>query len=209
MNLRPATRFSFRPLFGERGYTLMEMVVAISIIAILTALVVANTRVGNKRQELRDAAAGYVTAARNAEALASGAQPVAGSSRKAYGLCLTTSQALPGGHCVAVPSGQRADAYQVFARRTAETQTSALAAIGLPPDNPDIVASFTLPRDLEFATPGFYLDYLPPAPALRVTGQQPDRISLTIRIVGHTNCAGSADCKNIVIRPRAGAVYVE
>ncbi len=205
-------------LASEGGFTLVEMMTVLTVIAILSALVIVSTQVSNRRQQLRDAAAGYVSAARNAESLASSAQAVTDSvtgqptARKAYGVCITSSE-IAGTKCNVPAADQTADTYQVYARQTAETSPDVLQALTQPPDQPDIVASFTLPTDYSFTTPGTYLDFLPPAPTLYVNGGTANtQLIIKYKNVNLPQClAGStkADCKFIQIKPLAGAVYVQ
>lgn len=198
---------------NQDGFSLVEMMTVLTIIGVLSAIVVASTQVGNQRQQLRDAAANYVAAARNADTLAATSQvfpdPNQGNQnapRKAYGVCITSSQT-SGSKCT-VQSGQRADSYQVYARDTAETGGSVKAALEDPPADPHIVSTFTLPKDYVFAEPHYYLDFVPPAPSLFVDGTQ-DSVSLIIRKFDAQGCTGNLDCQTIRINPRAGSVYVQ
>lgn len=205
-------------LTSEGGFTLVEMMTVLTVIAILSAMVIVSTQVSNRRQQLRDAAAGYVSAARNAESLASSAQavtdPVTGqpTARKAYGVCLTSSQIPNNTGCQAPSGDQTADTYQVYARRTAETTPDVKASLALPPDQPTIVASFKLPTDYSFTTPGTYLDFLPPAPTLYVNGGTVNtQLIIKYRNVDLSQCSSGSqkpDCQTIQINPLAGAVYV-
>lgn len=198
---------------SQAGFSLVEMMTVLMIIAVLTAIVVASTQVGNQRQQLRDAAANYVASARNADTLAATSrtfpdpnQDNEPTPRKAYGVCITSSET-SGSKCK-VDSGQRADSYQVYARDTAETGGSVKEALGDPPANPHIVATYTLPKDFVFAEPHYYLDYIPPAPTLFANGEQ-DNVTLVIRKFDANSCSGSKDCQTIEVRPRAGSVYVQ
>ncbi|MDP4000569.1 MAG: type II secretion system protein [bacterium] len=190
----------------QRGFTLIEMVTVFIVIAVLTALILANTQTGDRRQELRDNAAGFVNSARNAEARASAAESVGGTSRKAYGICLTSTTAkdsqgntFPNSKCAA-PSGQ-ANAYQVYARTLADS--TAHPTWDTPPVLPDILASQKLPKDVRFFAFGqVYLDYVPPQPTLYVNGGTNDRWLYLF-----SNKASYY--KLIRIRPKSGEVYVQ
>lgn len=189
---------------SQRGFTMVEMVTVISIVAILSMIVIVSTQVGNQRQQLRDAAANYISAARNAESLANSGQVFEGAARKAYGVCITSSE-ISNSKCGTPGGNQVLDTYQVFARVTTEATK---ASLGSPPAGPPyIVASFTLPKDFVFSEPASYLDYVPPGPTLYANGSQAD-IEIVIRHKDVTNCAGSKDCQTIQIKPRAGAIYV-
>lgn len=190
---------------GQAGFTLIEMVTVIMVISVLTALILVNTQVGNRRQELRDTAAEFVNRARNAEARASAAEPVDGTSRKAYGICLTSKNSadaagtFPKSEC-APPQGV-ADAYQVYARTVADTDANPL---NQRPENPDILSSHELPKDVRFFFGGnLYLDYVPPQPLLFVRGSTNDQAVYLFspKTKGYT--------KRIWIKPKSGAVYVE
>lgn len=194
-----------RALRSQSGYTLIELLAVIGIISVLTALVVANTAIGDKRQQLRDAVAGYVSAAKQAETLAASSQPVSDGSfstpRLAYGVCLTSSAAASGPalKCQAPSSTQRVDTYQVYARRITDT------ALTSRPDQPDIVASYTVPRSVEFSASAatVWIDYKPPGPSLLANGlTTPQTVEATV--VGRTEYKRQAG-----IRPGAGAVYVK
>ncbi|MSU76353.1 type II secretion system protein [Patescibacteria group bacterium] len=194
---------------GQSGFTLIEMITVVSIITILSVLVIVSTRVGNQRQQLRDAAAGYVTAARNAESLASASQDVGGTARKAYGVCITSSQLTTSTDQCADPfaAGKPADTYRVYGRSETVGIKDTLDDI---PVNPTIVASFKLPAGIEFASPNVRIDYIPPAPTLYVNGLREDA-TVTIQKNGNNSssgCGGGKDCQTIQIKPRAGAIYV-
>src|SRR2546430_301520 len=125
-----------RALASQGGYTMIELVSMMAIIAVLSTLVIANTSVGNKRQQVRDAAGQYVTALKNAESAATSSRTIAVGSvqlascndaaatscpRRAYGVCLTTSASVDGGGKCAVPaSNTTPDAFQVYARTRAD-----------------------------------------------------------------------------------------
>ncbi len=205
-------------LTSQGGFTLIEMVTILTIIGILSGLLIVSTQVGNRRTQLRDAAAGYVSAARNAESLANSAQAVgpAGSqtARKAYGVCITSSQ-IPNAKCDdPVSVGKPADTYQVFARDPAETAPDTQAALLNRPGStvsgvsnpPFIVSSYKLPQDFTFSNPGVWLDYVPPSGNLFKNGGT-NNATLKIRYKG--SCANAKDCQTIQIRPPAGAVYVQ
>lgn len=190
----------------QSGFTLIEMVTVFMVIAVLTALILANTQVGDRRQQLRDSAAGFVNSARNAEARASAAESVGGTSRKAYGICLTSTTAkdsqgktFPNSKCAA-PAGP-ANAYQVYARTLADS--TAHPKWNTPPVLPDILASHRLPKNLQFYPSGqYYMDYIPPQPTLFALGGTNDRLLYIINNKDFYN-------KRIRIRPKSGAVYVE
>lgn len=198
-------------LGNQRGYTLIEMVSVLGIVGVLSGLIIANTAVGNKRQQLRDAVAGYVTAAKQAESLAASNQLVTEgtttvtSPRFAYGVCITTSQ-VAGTTCT-VPTGtQPADTYRLYARRTADRNYQSA------PDLPDIISSHTLPKDVYFnqsLLTAQWIDYLPPTPSLQARGLSPAGeliIQLDHRPPGQTTPSYT---RTIGIRPKAGAVYVK
>ena len=133
---------------SQGGYTLVELLTVMGIISVLIALVVANTSIGDKRQQLRDTIAGYVTAAKQAETLAASSQPVSDGTnstpRLAYGICLTSSAAADAASlkCQAPGTGQRVDTYQVYARRTGETILTDR------PSQIDIISTYTVPKSI-------------------------------------------------------------
>lgn len=215
-------------LASQGGFTLIEMVTILAVIAVLSGLVIANTQVGNRRQQLRDAAVGYVSAARNAESLASSSQAIPDpdqadqpAARKAYGVCITSS-AIANTKCNAPSGAQVADTYQVYARDPDETSPVVADSITNPADQPEIIATSKLPKDYSFvlqtsppntpATVYLYLDYLPPAPSMFADGDSLDR-TLTIKHkdVSLFQCffgPKKADCQTIQVKPRSGVVYV-
>lgn len=215
-------------LTSEGGFTLIELITIMTVMAVLSALLIASTQVGNRRQQLRDAAAGYASAARNAESLASSAQavtdPVTGqpTARKAYGVCITSSEIANNTGCQAPSGAQAADTYQVYARRLVETAPDVKTSLVQRPDQPDIIASFTLPKDYSFAAPDIHLDYLPPVPALYANddtvdtngGTDDTELIIKHKDVTLAQCSSGsqqqkADCQTIQIKPLAGAVYVQ
>jgi type II secretory pathway pseudopilin PulG len=200
---------------------MLEMITVVVMIGILSVILLANTQVGNRRQQLRDAADAYVSAAHHAESMASGAEAVTDSSgqktsRKAYGVCITSSQitntpANPN-RCKQVAPGQKADMFQVYARELSETSPTVENAVGSQPNQPSIISSTKLPKNYSFITYDVWLDYVPPVPTLYTNGQQPP--SGRDIIIGYKNlteleCRGNADCRFIHVRPVAGAVYVQ
>ncbi|MEX2043524.1 MAG: prepilin-type N-terminal cleavage/methylation domain-containing protein [Patescibacteria group bacterium] len=193
------------PWRGQAGFTLIEMITVLMVIGVLTALILVNTLTGNRRQELRDSAAEFVNQARNAEARASAAEPVDGTSRKAYGVCLTStgssdgSGTFPDSTC-APPQGQ-ANAYQVYARTEADTDAN--PELDEPPDDPNILSSHELPGDVRLFSFGqFYLDYAPPQPTMFVNGGTSNR---TLYVF-----SSKANYYRIIqVRPKSGAVYVQ
>ncbi len=193
-------------LRDQRGFTMLEMVTVLAIVGVLSALVIANTVVGDRRQVLRDEAAGLVSLIRNVEARAAASEAIPDDegnpvSRKAYGACATTTASdVP---CAAPGPGQPADEYQLYARRLDDTDYTQ------PPTDPDILQTVELPDDVVFSwAGGGYLDFFPPQPRMLVVGSDADR-STTLQYEDITNCAGSPDCVTIRFRPRAGVVYVE
>lgn len=189
----------------QSGFTVIEMVTVFVVIGILTALLIANTRIGDRRQELRDTAAGFVTHVRNVEARASAAEPVDGDSREAYGLCVTSTEssddsgAFPDSRC-APPQGP-ADAYQLYARTDADVEAD--PEFSQPPVRPDILSSHELPSDIQIYTFGqFYLDFVPPRPTLYVNGGTSDRVLYVYSPKANYYRA-------IQMKPRSGAVYVQ
>ena len=203
------------PLASQGGFTLIEMVTIIVMISILSMIILANTQTGNRRQQLRDAAEDYVSAAKHAESLASGSQAVADpdlggqkTSRKAYGVCITSSQ-IANSKC-ANPSGQTADTYQVYARDLDETALSVEASLTSPPTEPEIISTFKLPQDYSFLITDVWLDYVPPTPAMFVNGLSSNRqVIIAYKDLTLTECAGNRDCRYIQVKPLAGAVYVQ
>lgn len=190
---------------SQAGYSLIELLAVMGIISVLTALVVANTSIGDKRQQLRDAVAGYVTAAKQAETLAASSQPVSDGStstpRLAYGVCLTSSAAASGSalKCQAPSVDQKVDTYQVYARRSTDTILTDR------PDQPDIIATFTVPRSIEFqaAAASIWLDYKPPGPSLLANGLTTAQTVEAI-VTNRTEYKRQAG-----IRPGSGSVYVK
>lgn len=190
---------------SEGGYTLLEMVSVIAIISVLTGLVVANTVIGNKRQQLRDTVSGYVAAAKQAEGLAASGQTVTSgseqTSRAAYGVCITSS-AITNSRCSAISNAatQPLDTYQVYGRLSTDTNYATR------PNNPDIIASYTAPKNIIFTSQAVWLDYLPPGPDLLANGNGNPGTNpvVTAQVVGNSSYTRSA-----IIRPKAGAVYVQ
>ena len=204
-------------LTDQRGYNLVELIVLMGILSVLAALVIANTRVGSVRQQTRDAAFGYVNAARQAEALAGSAQPVGGVPRKAYGVCITSSR-VANSVCNVPSAGQPIDTYQVYARNvndTTYTRSPGQAPVGQAPTilatfrtDPGVRATTTVaatetPR-ITFTSGNTWIDYLPPGPTLRSNGQGspscPGVTNLVVTSTGYTRTIGINAC--------AGAVYV-
>jgi type II secretory pathway pseudopilin PulG len=197
-------------LGAEGGYTIIEMATVIAIIAVLMGLVIANTATGNKRQELRDTMAGYVAAAKQAEGLAASGQTVppaapaaeqAASSRGAYGVCITSS-AINNSKCDAVANAatQPLDTYQVYARNRNDTN------LAVRPNNPDIISTFKVSRNVVFTSQAVWIDYVPPGPDLLANGSTnpSENPTVTGQVVGN-----SSYTRSVIIRPKAGAVYVQ
>ncbi|HEY8109120.1 MAG TPA: hypothetical protein VIF43_03865 [Patescibacteria group bacterium] len=190
---------------SQGGYTVVEMITVFLVISVLTALLVANTRVGDRRQQLRDSTAEFVGLTRDAEARASASSPIAGTSREAYGVCLTSTSssdaagAFPKSKC-APPAGA-ANAYQLYARTKADTDAD--PSLDQPPDNPDIISSKQLPNGVVFfAANQFYLDYTPPQPVLFVNGNTNNAI---LYVYGEKE-----DYYRVIqLRPKSGAIYVQ
>lgn len=195
---------SVRRVFrDQRGYTLMEMVVLMGIMIVLTGLMIANTKVGDKRQQLRDAAGGFVSAAKQAESLASGSTKVKDpgtgveTSRKAYGICLTDA-ATP-----ACTVTGRANGYQIYAR----TGTTVDIATAPTASNVTIIATFLFPDKVELNATTPYIDYLPPAPTMKVNGGDTSlQLQFQYRKVSSDTVPDYF--KTIQLNPGAGAVYV-
>ncbi len=177
----------------QRGYTLVEVVSMLAILSLLSALLIVNTRVGDQRQRIREAANQYVIAAKKAENAATSSQVVGGTARKAYGVCVTSITAVDSGGKCTPAGGTNATAFQVYAR-TATDATTASA-----PVSPDIIASYKLPSGVTF-TSSPYLDYQPPVPKLTANGLT-NNVNLVL--------SGSNYSQTVVIRPNAGVVYVQ
>lgn len=212
-------------LRSQRGFTVIEMLTVLMVIGVLSTLILVNTQVGNRRQELRDSAAEYVNGVRNVESRAAAAEAVndpetgQATSRKAYGVCVTSTEAndgkdFPDSKCA--PPGDNPDAYQIFARTLDDTSNN--PALDQSPEAPMILQSVRLPDDFQFELPTesvgpsgtFFLDFVPPQPLLFVNGTVPDQpVDLRIFYVKTDGCNSGADCKTIRIRPKAGAVYVQ
>lgn len=204
-------------LRDQRGYTLVELVTLTGIVSLLAGLVIASTSVGNQRQLARDAAFGYVNAARQAESLAASARAVPDAngnnvSRKAYGVCVT-STAIANSRCAPIsnPATQRADMYQIYARAVNDTSYTS------PPTNPDIISSHYAdpsvpgsgrPSQVTLSNPTIYLDYLPPGPSLRVNGL-PSAANPACPSTAQLRFVTGGYGRNVGIRACAGAVYVE
>ena len=190
---------------GERGYTVVELMVIIGIIMVLTAMVMANTRVGDRRQSLRDAAEQIVGAARQAEAMAAGSQTVGGQHRRAYGICISDSS-LPTAKC-AQGAG---DVVQVYARSLTQCPlTTAVCRFDLRPSDADIITSYRLPRNVRVSNGvGTYIDYVPPIPSMRVNGGT-QNIAAGSFTVGFVTGTADAYSRSIIIQPRSGAIYVQ
>lgn len=206
----------FRRQLGQAGFTLVEMVTVISMISVLSALVIANTRTSNDRQGLRTAANQFVAAARSAESQANSSRQVGSpaAARKSYGVCVSTTSANDITQACARPTGsQKADKFQVFARIDAVVSQAVLATR---PVNSIAIETYQLPKgfvfDLSGFDPqlGFYLDYLPPTAAMYVGGAQTET-TLAIKKEGATSTCTSTnpDCQIISLKPLAGAVYVQ
>ncbi|MEX1113595.1 MAG: type II secretion system protein [Patescibacteria group bacterium] len=194
--------FLFR---DQRGFTMLEMVTVLAIVGVLSALVIVNTAVGDRRQELRDAASQFITHVRNVEARAAASEAIPDEegnpvSRKAYGIC--ASSTVSDEPCALPPSGTRADEYELYARQTDDTDYASR------PTNPDILQTVMLPEDVAFSVSGGHLDFLPPQPSMLVVGSSADR-AIGFQYQDVSNCGGSPDCVTIRFRPRAGVVYVE
>lgn len=190
---------------SQAGFTIIEMLTVFLVIGILATLLLVNTRTGDRRQELRDATAGFITQVRNVEARAAAAEPIADAagtetSRRAYGICVSsTATATP---CQPPLSGL-ADEYQLYARRVADTNYSQR------PANPDILRTVPLPKDVVLTTTVGWLDYLPPQPSMLILGSTANRSVRMRQVSAPPSCVGSPDCLTIQFRPRSGAVYVQ
>ncbi len=207
---RMRTTRLWRGLASQAGYTLVEMVVLIGIMGVLSALVVANTKVGDKRQELRDAANQFVSAAKHAESMAAASEvvedptasatdPLKKASRKAYGICLSSS---PTAACKT--TGSLAN-YQLYVRDAASG--SDLAAT----NNAILIKNYPLPPNVQFSNPllGFplgWVDYVPPQPKMTVNGLDTQRPDTKI-VLSSSKDAGYP--QTVVARPAAGVVYVQ
>lgn len=188
-----------RSLFADQGgFTMVEMVTILAIIGVLSALVIANTSVGDQRQRLRDAVAQFVTAAKSAETGANSSQLVNGSSRKAYGICVTTS-AQASSKCNAAGPGQLLDTYQVYAR-TSTDQNYAVR-----PSAPDIITTYSLPRNVTFRADSAtsWVEFRPPGPITSFNGSTSSSGNITIQ----TGTGNSAYNRSIQVNAAAGAVY--
>ena len=194
---------------GQHGYTLLEMVTIMAMISVLSGLLLANTRVGDKRQQLRDVAAGYVTAVKQAETLATSSQAVRDltdttspqTPRLAYGVCLTSS-AITNSHCGRPGGTQRVDMYQIYARDVADTSYGQRPGRNGPP--PAIIANFTLPTDISFDDAQIWVDYFPPGNRMLVNGRDDQGEIEVIARIGNQGTTRRAG-----LRANAGAVYVK
>lgn len=197
---------------NQSGYTVIELITLLAIVGVLSAITIANTRVGGVRQQIRDSAALYLTAVKRAEVMAASSTPVNDSaesnpelrskSRKAYGVCITSSQQGTDpavNKCAKASGAQPLNMFQVYARKTTDTNYTQR------PASPDIIESRSLPRNIVFVSDQYYLDYFPPQPSLRVNGDSAvNQAQIDIKTT-----SGDTYQKAIIVRPLAGAVYVQ
>ena len=185
---------------GQRGYTLIEMMVITSIVIVLTAMVIGNARVGDRRHTLQDSANLIVSAMRQAEAAAAGSQVVAGSHRRAYGACITDTS-VPGGKCIQGTG----DAVQVYARTLTDCSPSA-CTLGRP-TNPDIIATYRLATNVQVGNgAGTYVDFQPPVPSMKLNGGTAKYAAGAFTVILTTD---AGYIRNIIIEPVSGAAYVQ
>lgn len=178
---------------NQQGFTILETIVSLLIVGLLTALVVANTQTGNQRQKVRDGASRFVAAAKEAQSNALGLKVVNDETRKAYGVCITSSYA-PQPNACASPGSYPADTYQLYARKLTDTNYS------VAPTAPDVLSTYKLPEGTTFSTGQSWLEFQPPVPALLANGGVEEQ---TITIIQDSYA------RDIIVRPRVGAVYAQ
>ena len=189
---------------------MIEMVVMIFMVAVLGGLVIANTRVGDNRQRIRDAAYQFVSAARQAQgnstALLAVRQPDGVmTTRPSYGVCITSSQ-VPGATLDCDDPGVLPkDTFQIYARRTADTTFTNR------PSTPEILATYRLPAGATITESGappsrqHWIDYVAPTASMFVCYSNPPTCQNAPPLV-----VGDASFRRtIVLRPTAGVLYVQ
>jgi prepilin-type N-terminal cleavage/methylation domain-containing protein len=203
---------------NQAGYTLIEMVVMMAIITILSALVLANTKIGDQRQQRRDAVAGFVTTAHQAEVSAASSQVTMNSPsssgiycqnngttcpRPAYGVCLSVA----GQTCN--PGAVNPTVYQMYARAQGDTSTTqptsaqVLKQYSLP-SNTVLVALVGTGASCPAAGAGaFWVEYAPPGPSIMTNGSN-QSYTIWARSTKDTTY-----CAKALVNPGAGAVYVQ
>jgi type II secretory pathway pseudopilin PulG len=184
-------------LNNQRGYTIVELVSLILIIGVLTVLLVSSTRVGDRRQVLRDQTSVYVNAVREAETYALSSKPVSGASRPSYGVCLTSSSSTD----CSTTAGSPITRINVFARTNPAQALSAT-----PPGSAVVIIKSTQLNDKVSVTTGqsTFVEYAPLSGKLYVNGSNTTNSELVFNYTGETSYT-----RTVALRPLAGAVYAQ
>lgn len=213
-----------RLLKDQRGYSVIELLSILMIMGVLTSLVVFNSNGRDTKQQVRDAASNYVTAAKQAESMASSSQAVLNAStgqqesRQAYGVCLRSEGATT--PCTVIPT-QPITKYEVYARRGTRCPDPAVPCNGWPSPEAagiDVVKTYTLPKKAAFVQSAAqtFVDYQPPGPSMEVhetyNGAPVPATEVQLIViddVARTCAPAGVFCNTVAIRANAGVVYVK
>ncbi len=215
--LRGGTSYLGRTVCRDQGgYTMVELIFMLGILGVLGVLLVSNTRTGDQRKQLRDAAETYVTAVRHAESLAAAGaavappgNPSAKASRPAYGVCFTAQPDNASQPCASSPSTTYT-AFQVYARAPGNSCSGAVT--DCPPDAATtIVNTYRLSTDTYLCKQYTYIDYVPPTLAMVAHSNGAVQPSFTIKVQKADGaCENNVNYeRSIKVRSTSGAVYVE